>query len=134
MIKKNTLFEDYKRIFKSSSNAWKSNMLAIFEDQEYNITINNPISLPYPMEDGKLKLEPGDYQVELSPDKVNYIWTNPATQERVVFPVELIDEPETPPADTGEEPFPSPEGGDVGSQEVNPLAPQETDFNLTSAT
>ena len=126
MERQKKLTEDYKKLLGLAATNWREHMFFLLEDDTYNIEVKDSIDLPFPMQDGKTKLEPGEYQVELSPDKTNYIWTNPSTQERVVFPVDLINKP------TEEEQEPEEgqgmPGADVGGQEVNPFAPQEMGF------
>jgi len=127
MEKRKTILEDYKKLLGLAATKWKDHMLFLLEEDTYNIDVKDTIDLPFPMQDGKTKLDPGQYQVELSPDKTNYIWTNPSTQERVVFPVDLINKPEESPPE-GEDGQLELPGADVGSQEVNPFAPQDLGF------
>lgn len=69
--------------------------LLLTEDEDkFKINIEKELKLPFPMLDGKDKLEPGEYEVELSTDKENYVWTNPETNERVSFPFDSIKEEE----------------------------------------
>lgn len=123
MDKSRKLFDDYKKLLGLREHVWRDHMLLLLEDDKYNIEIKDPIDLPIPMQDGKTKIEPGSYEVELSHDKASYIWTNPETKEQVTFPVSLINKPEEPAEE--EQGLP---GSDVGGQEVNPLAPQEMGF------
>jgi hypothetical protein len=120
---KKKLYEDYYH----TPSKWFMEMSLLVEEDTYNITVQTDIELPFPMQDGKNKLEAGDYEVELSPDKANYIWTNPDTQERVVFPIELINQPTEEQPAPGEEPLP---GADIGTQEINPLVPPEQSMQV----
>lgn len=128
MEKRKSILEDYNKLFTLASIKWKDRMLVLIEDKQYSIDIKDNIELPFPMQDGKTELVAGAYQVELSPDKTNYIWTNPETQERVVFPVDLINQPtEEPPVEGEGNPDQLP-GADVGSQQMDPNLPQEMMF------
>lgn len=127
MEKRRQISEDYKKLLGLAATKWKDHMLFLLEEDFYNIDVKDAIDLPFPMQDGKTKLDPGNYQVELSADKTNYVWTNPTTQERVVFPVSLINKPEEE-QEQGQEQGQGLPGADVGSQEVNPFAPQDLGF------
>lgn len=98
-----------------SPTMWGAKMYKLLEAlaPTFKINVEKEIELPYPMIDGKDKLEPGEYDVELAADKENYVWTNPLTQERVAFPIDSIkDEPadETTDPNAPMEPAPGAEG------------------------
>lgn len=127
MALKKRINEDYKFLLPVNKSSWVKEMFLLLEDEKkFKVNIENEIELPYPMQDGKDVIAPGEYEVELSIDKNNYVWTNPETKERISFPIDLIKkEPEAP-----EQQEPSSEEQPQAEEGIGELSPPEGLENL----
>lgn len=86
--------------------------------REEMIDIAQDVDLPKPLENGQNKLPAGQYEMELSPDKRQYIWTDPTTKERVGIPVDLIQQMESGEAAPEEAPAEQTEQGIPPTEEM----------------